>query len=108
MSSEKSVIIAPPAPKHLCPVCKTPAYSLGGIHPQCAIQQADEPRIRAPPSGASRGTKGQEARSPDLAKEMSKVWHSIACEPQALQMRTQFRQIAFACLEQAAHRYSTA
>jgi hypothetical protein len=45
MSSEKSVIIAPPAPKHLCPVCKTPAYSLGGIHPQCAIQQADEPRI---------------------------------------------------------------
>jgi len=45
MSSEKSVIVAPPAPKHLCPVCKTPAYSLGGIHPQCAIQQADEPRL---------------------------------------------------------------
>jgi hypothetical protein len=46
MSSEKSVIVPPPPPKHLCPVCGTPSYSLGGVHPQCAIQQADEPRIQ--------------------------------------------------------------
>ena len=45
MSSEKSVIIIPPPPKNLCPVCGKAAYSLGGIHPQCAIQQADEPRM---------------------------------------------------------------
>jgi molybdenum cofactor biosynthesis enzyme MoaA len=45
MSSEKSVVIVRPTPKHLCPICGTAAYSLGGIHPQCAIQQADEPRI---------------------------------------------------------------
>ena len=45
MSSEKSVIIVRPTPKHLCPICGKAAYSLGGIHPQCAIQQADEPRI---------------------------------------------------------------
>jgi rRNA maturation endonuclease Nob1 len=45
MSSEKSVIILPPPPKHVCPVCGRPAYSLGGVHPQCAIEQADEPRI---------------------------------------------------------------
>jgi rRNA maturation endonuclease Nob1 len=45
MSSEKSVIVIPPAPKHLCPVCGKPAYSLGGVHPQCAIEQADQPRI---------------------------------------------------------------
>src|SRR5215213_2818251 len=45
MSSEKSAIILPPPPKHLCPVCGKPAYSLGGVHPQCAIQQADEPRL---------------------------------------------------------------
>jgi hypothetical protein len=44
MSSEKSVVILPP-PKHICPVCHKPAYSLGGVHPQCAIEQADEPRI---------------------------------------------------------------
>jgi hypothetical protein len=45
MSSEKSAIILPPTPKNICPVCGMPAYSLGGIHPQCAIEQADEPRI---------------------------------------------------------------
>jgi hypothetical protein len=27
-----------------CPVCGEPSYSRDGIHPQCAIQQADEPR----------------------------------------------------------------
>ena len=27
-----------------CPVCSRAVYSLSGIHPQCAIQQADEPR----------------------------------------------------------------
>src|SRR5437868_11037237 len=45
MSSEKSVVVIPAPPKHLCPICGKPSYSLGGIHPQCAIQQADEPRI---------------------------------------------------------------
>jgi hypothetical protein len=45
MSNEKSVVIVPPPPKHLCPVCGTPSYSLGGVHPQCAIEQADAPRI---------------------------------------------------------------
>jgi hypothetical protein len=44
MSSEKSVIIVPQAPKNLCPICGKAAYSLGGIHPQCAMQQADKPR----------------------------------------------------------------
>lgn len=29
-----------------CPVCGKRTYSLGGIHPQCAVQQADAPRQR--------------------------------------------------------------
>ncbi len=45
MSNVKSVIILPPPPKHVCPVCGTASYSLGGVHPQCAVEQADEPRI---------------------------------------------------------------
>jgi hypothetical protein len=45
MSSEKSVIIEPQRPKTLCPICGTPTYSAGGIHPQCAMQQADKPRL---------------------------------------------------------------
>lgn len=45
MSSEQSVIIVPQPPKNLCPICGKASYSVGGIHPQCAMQQADEPRI---------------------------------------------------------------
>lgn len=45
MSSEKSVVMIPPPPRNLCPICGKAAYSAGGIHPQCAMQQADEPRI---------------------------------------------------------------
>ncbi len=29
----------------LCPVCGTRTYSQGGIHPQCAVYQADTPRV---------------------------------------------------------------
>jgi uncharacterized Zn finger protein (UPF0148 family) len=28
----------------ICPVCGKRSYSLRGIHPQCAVQQADAPR----------------------------------------------------------------
>jgi hypothetical protein len=43
--SEKSVIIIPQPPKHICPICGKASYSAGGIHPQCAMQQADAPRM---------------------------------------------------------------
>lgn len=36
-------IFTAPTPK-LCPVCKKPSYSSEGIHPQCAVIQADAPR----------------------------------------------------------------
>ena len=42
---EEPILIAPPPPKTLCPVCGQATYSPGGIHPQCAMQQADEPRL---------------------------------------------------------------
>ena len=32
-------------PRRLCPVCGTVSYSRYGIHPQCAQQQADAPRL---------------------------------------------------------------
>ena len=44
MSSEKTAFILPAPPKRLCPVCQKPSYSLGGVHPQCALEQADKPR----------------------------------------------------------------
>ena len=35
----------PPA----CPVCGKPSYSLGGVHPQCAVTRADKVRKAAKP-----------------------------------------------------------
>jgi hypothetical protein len=32
-----------------CPVCGTAVYSLAGIHPQCAVRQADPPRPKVKP-----------------------------------------------------------
>jgi hypothetical protein len=29
---------------NICPVCGYSSYSSSGIHPQCAVSQADEPR----------------------------------------------------------------
>lgn len=43
MHKKPSPIAAWPAPK-ICPVCGKSSYSAGGIHPQCAVVQADAPR----------------------------------------------------------------
>jgi hypothetical protein len=45
MSSEQPIVVVPPAPRNLCPICGKASYSVGGIHPQCAMQQADAPRL---------------------------------------------------------------
>lgn len=44
MSAKKPIpTVDGPVPKK-CPVCGKPSYSLGGIHPQCAVFRADAPR----------------------------------------------------------------
>jgi hypothetical protein len=36
-----------------CPVCHEAVYSRAGIHPQCAVRQADPPKPKAkPPVGS--------------------------------------------------------
>ena len=45
MSNEQPALIVPQRPKILCPICHTPTYSAGGIHPQCAMHQADDARV---------------------------------------------------------------
>ena len=44
MSILKPVPVIPQRVKILCPICGEATYSRDGIHPQCALQQADEPR----------------------------------------------------------------
>jgi hypothetical protein len=39
-------LIVEPRRGRTCPVCGKQSYSLEGIHPQCAMQQADAPRQR--------------------------------------------------------------
>ena len=44
MSILKPVPIVPEPVRNRCPICGETSYSRGGIHPQCALQQADAPR----------------------------------------------------------------
>ena len=39
------LVFAATPPRRLCPVCGTTTYSREGIHPQCAEQQSDAPRM---------------------------------------------------------------
>jgi hypothetical protein len=41
----------PAAPRVLCPVCKKAVYSPAGIHPQCALAQADPPKLKRKKQG---------------------------------------------------------
>jgi hypothetical protein len=44
MSEKKPTPIITPTSSKKCPVCGQRSYSPGGIHPQCAVAQADAPR----------------------------------------------------------------
>jgi hypothetical protein len=44
MNSKKANLAVARRGEKICPVCGSPSYSPGGIHPQCAMQQADAPR----------------------------------------------------------------
>ncbi|MBV8266538.1 MAG: hypothetical protein JO252_09460 [Planctomycetaceae bacterium] len=55
----------PPASTRVrCPICHEAVYSQAGIHPQCAVRQADPPRPKAKPPG-SPGHAVQTARAPE-------------------------------------------
>ena len=46
MNNEKPepIVIGATLTPKVCPICKKPSYSSEGIHPQCAVIQADAPR----------------------------------------------------------------
>jgi hypothetical protein len=47
MSEKKPELAVERFPVRLCPVCGKRAYSSNGVHPQCAVRQADAPRQAA-------------------------------------------------------------
>jgi hypothetical protein len=64
MSDEQPIIIIPQPPRNLCPICGKASYSVGGIHPQCAMQKADEPRLKR-----LRATKNAEIKKKKPARQ---------------------------------------
>lgn len=44
MDTHKPAPLFPTVPGKLCPICGKRSYSPAGIHPQCAVKQADAPR----------------------------------------------------------------
>ena len=61
-----------------CPVCGEISYSTAGIHPQCAVRQADEKRM----SRIKRNTKGDKTEKPGSGV---KPWQRVCPKCKALQ-----------------------
>jgi hypothetical protein len=61
-----------------CPVCGTAVYSLAGIHPQCAVRQADPPRPKVKPTRA-----GSPAAEPAKAAEPGVIEIAVAASAAA-------------------------
>ena len=45
MQHKKPVPLVTGSPRPICPVCGQTSYSRAGIHPQCAVKQADNKRL---------------------------------------------------------------
>lgn len=50
-----------------CPVCHETVYSRSGIHPQCAVRQADPPKPKGPPKVPAQAGPIEPATDPAVA-----------------------------------------
>jgi len=67
------------AHRRLCPVCGKVSYSAAGIHPQCAVQQADAKRmngVESPPESLKKKT--------GVTNAAAKPWQTTCPKCQAL------------------------
>jgi hypothetical protein len=69
MSEKKPTPLLCPTKGKTCPVCGNRTYSLGGIHPQCAVTQADAPRAK----------KLLAERKREVAKAKPSKWRNKKC-----------------------------
>ena len=44
MQTHKPLPLFAQPTRNVCPICGVVSYSRNGVHPQCAVRQADEPR----------------------------------------------------------------
>ena len=61
-------------PPRVCSVCGSVSYSVGGIHPQCAEEQADAKRV----ARIKRENKSRKPPAKADKSQASKAWHK-AC-----------------------------
>ncbi len=58
----------------ICPVCGKRSYSADGIHPQCAVQQADAPREQQ-----LKAEMKTESKKKPVAKKLPQTWNQKKC-----------------------------
>src|SRR3954465_13552574 len=63
MNNKPNPMYVFPQRKH-CPVCGATSYSVSGIHPQCAMQQADSKRMLKQKSSAKSRKKSTKPAQP--------------------------------------------
>lgn len=65
----KPVVVAPQPERTKCPICGQTTFSRGGVHPQCAMQQADAPRIAQLRAKSHAAAKIEKAKGPIRKKK---------------------------------------
>lgn len=81
MSAKKPVPLVPPNPlpgRSPCPVCGEISYSVGGIHPQCSVRQADAERM-------NRVKRAAQKRAPEKSASTAASWLRTCPKCKALQ-----------------------
>ncbi len=74
MNHKKPTPILANRSRKICPVCEKPSYSASGIHPQCAVHQADAARKEQ-----LKAKKELEATKKSVAKEQPRAWSKKKC-----------------------------
>ncbi len=91
MNHKKPTPILGEQNRKICPVCGKRSYSAGGIHPQCAVQQADAPRqqqLKATKKSDEKKKSAVRKTATDLeSEEVSQVRFGSACPQENLRLR---------------------
>ncbi len=74
MNHKKPTPILGEQNRKICPVCGKRSYSAGGIHPQCAVQQADAPRQQQ-----LKATKKSDEKKKSAVKRLPQTWSQKKC-----------------------------
>jgi hypothetical protein len=87
MSEKKPTPIFSEVDKKICPVCGKRTYSAGGIHPQCAVLQADEPRRER-----LKAKKKAESKKKPAERKLPQTWSQKRCPKCGVEVHVRKKQ----------------